>query len=279
MSDGNCLRLSGGKSAFLWILAVVITLASVVYQRVTGPTYPLWDKVQIANTEIKYELLRTHVTDADARMAIDIAGTDIKGEFKWRRFKSHDPWTTEELKREDDKLIITIPKQPPAGKVIYEVTLFDNDGKEYKLSSEPVIIRFKGRVPIYVIILHVFLIFFALLLSTRAGFEAILKGQQAYKLALWTLAIMFIGGLIFGPLMQKFAFNEFWTGWPVGHDLTDTKTAVAAVFWIIAIWRANKMGRGRAWIILAALVTFIIFLIPHSVLGSELDYTRMEIPG
>lgn len=276
MSDGNSKRLSGGKSAFLWVLAVVITLASVVYQRVTGPTYPLRDKVQIANTEIKYKLLRTHVTDADARMEIDIAGMDIMGEIKWRRFKSHDPWTTEELRREDGKLIITIPKQPPAGKVIYEVTLQGSDGKEYKLSSEPMIIRFKGSVPIYVVIPHVFMIFFALLLSTRAGFEAVLKGRQAYKLALWTLAIMFIGGLTFGPIMQKFAFNEFWTGWPVGHDLTDTKTAVAALFWIIAIWRSGKMGRGRSWIILAAIVTFIIFLIPHSVLGSELDYTRME---
>jgi hypothetical protein len=254
----------------------MITIASVVYQRVTGPTYPLSGKVQIANTEIKYELLRTHVTDTDAQMEIDIAGKDIRGEIRWRRFKSHDPWTTEELKRADDKLVVTIPKQPPAGKVIYEVTLYDSEGNRHALSSEPVIIRFKGAVPIYVVIPHVFLIFFALLLSTRAGFEAVLKGSQSYKLALWTLTIMFIGGLIFGPLMQKFAFNEFWTGWPVGHDLTDTKTAVAALFWIIAIWRANKLGRGRGWIILAAIVTFIIFLIPHSVLGSELDYTRME---
>jgi hypothetical protein len=276
LNSGNIRRLSTAKSVVFWILAVMITIASVVYQRVTGPTYPLSGKVQIANTEIKYELLRTHVTDTDAQMEIDIAGKDIRGEIRWRRFKSHDPWTTEELKRADDKLVVTIPKQPPAGKVIYEVTLYDSEGNRHALSSEPVIIRFKGAVPIYVVIPHVFLIFFALLLSTRAGFEAVLKGSQSYKLALWTLTIMFIGGLIFGPLMQKFAFNEFWTGWPVGHDLTDTKTAVAALFWIIAIWRANKLGRGRGWIILAAIVTFIIFLIPHSVLGSELDYTRME---
>lgn len=255
---------------------MVITIASVVYQRMTGPTYPIRGKVEIENTEIKYKLLRTHVTDADAQMELDIANTDIRGEIKWRRFKSRDPWTTEELKRADDKLMVSIPKQPPAGKVIYEVSLIDSEGNRHELSSEPVIIRFKGSVPIYIIIPHVFLIFFALLLSTRVGFEAILKGRQSYKLALWTLVIMFIGGLIFGPIMQKFAFGAFWTGWPVGHDLTDTKTAVAALFWIIAIWRANKMGRGRGWIILAALVTFIIFLIPHSVLGSELDYTQIE---
>jgi hypothetical protein len=276
LNGGNIRRIPILKAVLLWILAGVITLASVVYQRVTGPTYPLSGKTEIADTEIKYKLLRTHVTDADSRMDIDIAGTNIKGKIKWRRFKSHDPWTTEDLIREDDKLIVTIPRQPPAGKVIYEVTLFDSEGKKYELSSEPVLIRFKGSVPIYIVIPHVLLIFMALLFSTRAGFEAVLKGRQSYKLALWTLVIMFIGGLIFGPIMQKFAFGAYWTGWPVGHDLTDTKTAVAALFWIIAIWRANKMGRGRGWIILAAIVTFIIFLIPHSVLGSELDYTRME---
>ena len=170
MGGGNIRRIPILKSVLLWILAVVITLASVVYQRVTGPTYPLRGKAEIADTEIKYRLLRTHVTDQDARMEIDIAGTDISGELKWRRFKSHDPWSTEELKREDNKLIVTIPKQPAAGKVIYEVTLLDSEGKRYELSSEPVIIRFKGAVPLYIVIPHVFLIFFALLLSTRAGF-------------------------------------------------------------------------------------------------------------
>lgn len=276
MNRSHLRKLSGLKSGLFWFLAVVITLASLVYQRMTGPTYPVRGKIEVGDTEIKYRLLRTHVTDADARMEIDVDDADIGGEIKWRRFKSNDPWSTQQLENQDGSLVVTIPKQPPAGKVIYEVILIDKSGTRYELSDEPVIIRFKGHVPIYIVIPHVFLIFMSLLLSTRAGFEAILNGRKSYSLALWTLIIMFIGGLIFGPIMQKFAFGAFWTGWPLGHDLTDTKTAVAALFWILAIWRADRMGRGRAWIILAAVVTFIIFLIPHSLLGSELDYTQMK---
>ena len=30
------------------------------------------------------------------------------------------------------------------------------------------------------------------------------------------------------------------------------------------------------WIVLAAVVQFIVYLIPHRVLGSELDYTKMS---
>ena len=38
----------------------------------------------------------------------------------------------------------------------------------------------------------------------------------------------------------------------------------------------NRGGRdGRGWILFAAIVMLVIYLIPHSLLGSELDYTKM----
>jgi hypothetical protein len=88
--------------------------------------------------------------------------------------------------------------------------------------------------------------------------------------------LIFVGGLILGPIVQKYAFGAFWTGWPLGHDLTDTKTAIAMVFWLVATWRSKKPGGGRAWIIAAALVTLLVYLIPHSAYGSELDYTAID---
>jgi hypothetical protein len=39
---------------------------------------------------------------------------------------------------------------------------------------------------------------------------------------------------------------------------------------------AGRKGKSaRGWILAAALLMFIVFLIPHSVLGSELAYTKM----
>jgi len=76
--------------------------------------------------------------------------------------------------------------------------------------------------------------------------------------------------------VQKFAFGAFWTGWPLGTDLTDTKTAVALLFWLIAMWRLRRRSGGRVRTIIASVVTLIIFLIPHSLLGSEIDYTEIE---
>ncbi len=265
-----------GKTFLLWFIAVILTLSSAVYQRLTGPTYPVRGSVEVNDTEISYKLLRSHYTTADAVMKIVLQGADMEGEITWRRYKSNDPWFTDELSQKGDTLIIVIPKQPSAGKVMYKISLIDDSGRRYELAEEPVIIRFKDPVPIYVLIPHIIAMFGSMLLSTRTGLEAIFRNRNTYRLTLWTIGFLFVGGLILGPIVQKFAFGAFWTGWPLGTDLTDTKTAVALLFWLIAMWRLRRQSGGRVFTIIAALVTLITFLIPHSVLGSEIDYTEIE---
>ena len=264
------------KPLFLWSLTVLITLASVVYQRMTGPTYPLRGSIEMKGEEVKFRLLRTHVTTNDAQMEIAVPSSEVTGELRWRRFKSHDDWTTEYLAREGDNLVATIPKQPPAGKVMYEITLTDEAGKRHDLTEMPVIIRFKGAVPSFILWPHIILMFTAMLLATRTGLEAIAKRDRAFRLAVWTSGLLLVGGLIFGPIVQKYAFGAYWTGWPFGHDLTDTKTGIAMIIWLIALWRGRDLAKGRIWMIIAATVTLAVYLVPHSTLGSELDYTKMS---
>jgi hypothetical protein len=259
----------------MWLLAIVITLGSVVYQRVTGPTHPVRGSVDIDGEEIKFRFLRTHETTGDAEMRI-AASNDVRGEIKWRRFKSHDEWTVDTLNRDGADLVISIPGQPSAGKIIYEVALTDTSGARHPLTEEPVIIRFKDPVPGYILWPHIVLMFAGMLLATRTGLDAVARGRNTYRFALVTSVLIFLGGLVFGPIVQKFAFGAFWTGWPVGHDLTDTKTAFAMLFWLVALWRGRDQRKGRFWLIVAALVTLLVYLVPHSVLGSELDYTKME---
>jgi hypothetical protein len=209
-------------------------------------------------------------------MIIKTANQNITGEITWKRFKSHDSLLTEPLPRNGDSLIVTIPKQPMAGKVIYQVALIDASGAKYNLTDESIIIRFKDPVPLYVLILHVIFMFGGMLLATRTGFEAILSRNNIYGLTVLTSIFVLIGGIILGPIVQKFAFDAFWTGWPFGHDLTDNKTVVALIFWLLALWRVRINRNERKWVIVASVVTLIIFLIPHSVLGSEIDYTKIE---
>ena len=88
--------------------------------------------------------------------------------------------------------------------------------------------------------------------------------------------MLLIGGMIFGPITQNFAFGDYWTGVPYGWDLTDNKTLFAFVVWIIAMFGNRKTD--RPWLaLLAAIFVLIIFSIPHSLYGSELDHTTGKV--
>ncbi len=267
------------KSILLWVLSFVLMAAFAVYQRMTGPTYPVSGTTIINSQEIKYKLLRTSSGTSD--VGIDIIAPDkkISGRMSWKRYVSGKEhlfqWETVDMLRKGDTLRAFLPGQPAAGKLMYSIAL-KAGAVEFKINEEPTVIRFKGEVPDIIIILHVILIFSSMLLSTRTGIEALVKGDNVYKLTLWTVAVLLVGGLIFGPIVQKYAFDAYWTGWPFGKDLTDNKTIVSWIMWAIALWRLKKKPDARGWAIAAACVLIGIFLIPHSVLGSELDYTKME---
>jgi hypothetical protein len=266
------------KKALLWLLAFLITASTAVYQRMTGPTYPISGKTTIGNTQIKYELLRTHETGKDCPVQIEVQNPGITGEVLYKRHKTSDLWSSIPMEREDNSLIGYLPSQPPAGKLQYKVTL-THQGEETSLTGEnPVIIRFKGAVPNWVLIPHVIVMFMAMLFSARAGLEALKPKSNPRKLALWTTGLLFVGGFILGPLVQKFAFGALWTGFPFGYDLTDNKTLIAFIGWIIALIAGRGGKPARGWVLAAAILLLIVFLIPHSLLGSELDYEGMEAP-
>lgn len=240
----------------------------------TGPTYSVTGTLVVGASEIAFRLPRSHGGEGDAEVKIRAAQPTVSGTLEYRRYRSHDPWSQQALERENEYLIAHIPHQPPAGKVMYNIYLRGGAGPASALTPEPVIIRFRGSVPAFVLVSHIVVIFAGMLLSTRTGLEALCKGTQTYKLTPWTIACLAIGGFVFGPIVQKYAFGAFWTGWPFGHDLTDNKIAVAMLFWLLALWRTRQNRTARGWALAASLVTLAVWLIPHSLLGSELDYTQ-----
>jgi hypothetical protein len=116
--------------------------------------------------------------------------------------------------------------------------------------------------------------FMAMLFSTLTGLVVIFRAKNSYIFAWITVISVGIGGLILGPIVQKFAFDAYWTGWPFGHDLTDNKSLVAFIFWVVALAVMKKNRENRLWPVIASIVLLVVFMIPHSVLGSEIDYTK-----
>ncbi len=264
------------KSLTLWVLALIITLSAAYYQRVTGPTYPIKGKTEMNGEKLKYKLVTSNDSDKPAEITIEGAAKDLNAVVKFRKFKTKEEWQEAKFEKSEDKYIAKLPPQPPAGKLEYKVFV-SAAGRELTLREEPVVIRFKGPVPMYILIPHILLMFTAMLYSTRTGIEGFWDSPKTKNMILITIVLLAIGGLILGPVVQKYAFGAFWTGWPFGHDLTDNKTFVAFAAWVIAYFRIRKNSNNRAWIIAAAVVLMLVYLIPHSMFGSELDYSTGEI--
>ena len=265
------------RNLLLWLLALAFTFGVAIYQRKTGPTHPVEGRARLGEIEFSYNLKRSYGGEGDCPVEIEIMDSMAGGFVVWKRHKLDEPTMIEPLQWEGGRLVAYLPHQPPAGKLDYQVVLRSRSREAVLPPGGPAVIRFKGAVPGWALIPHIVLIFTALLVAARTSLAAIL-GHRTRGLAWVTLGLMVVGGLIFGPLVQKFAFGAFWTGWPFGEDLTDNKTAVMALAWLIAVWQLRGEGgerRGRWWAVAAMVVTFAVYLIPHSMRGSELDWSTL----
>ncbi|MBM3317921.1 MAG: hypothetical protein FJY75_08705 [Candidatus Eisenbacteria bacterium] len=265
------------RSVLLWVLAVLITLAAAAYQRLTGPTYPVSGRARIGDTTLRFRLDRSHAGSTDHLVRVGVPDGEWRGWLRHRLHGSADGWTLVEMTLDGGALAGALPHQPPAGKIDYQVFLAPpppeggTPGDEAAVLGEaapltdPVTIRFRDPVPIAVLIPHVLLMFAAMLTSNRAGFEGLLRRGDPRRLAVWTFWLILVGGILVGMLVQKYSFHVWWTGFPLGDDITDSKTLVAQVAWLIALLASRRGGRAaRFWVVVAAVVTFGIFLIPHS---------------
>jgi len=264
------------KNSTIWILSIIITIGAAYYQRKTGPTHPKKVKTELNGVIYTFKLIRTSNNDKDAKMEIKIPDTLITGTINYRIFPIGDTWETIDLVRDNENLIAYLPKQPAAGKLEYYFTLLNRNKPEETISSEHTVIRFKGNVPAWAIIPHILFMFAAMLLSTATGFMAATKNEKQQLYGKLTLLFLFIGGMILGPVIQQYAFGQAWTGVPFGWDLTDNKTLIALIFWIIAVL-ANRKKANYKLTILASIVLFLIYIIPHSLFGSEFDYSQGKV--
>ena len=109
--------MANWKRAGLWGLALLVTLASAVWQRTTGPTYPARGEVALGRQPVQLKLLRTHAGEGGLPVRVMVGERDISGLVAWRRYPTQDPWQALPMIRKGDLLEAFIPHLPPAGKV------------------------------------------------------------------------------------------------------------------------------------------------------------------
>jgi hypothetical protein len=267
------------RTAWLWIIALLVTVASARWQRVTGPTHEFSGTATIGGTAVRYVLDRTHPGPGDHRVVFKTLPADVTGAVEWKDYRSQDPWTVVAMRREGGALVGELPHRPPAGKLWYRVRLARGGESVLLPPDRPVAIRYRGDVPAGVLVPHILLMFLAMLLSTRAGLEVFAARPRFLGLTLATLGALFLGGIVIGVFVTHYAFGEWWTGFPVGDDITDSKTLAAFVAWLVAAFALRSAKLAKGLVALAALVMLVVFAVPHSWTAREPLHAALDAAG
>ncbi|HEX7402258.1 MAG TPA: hypothetical protein VF369_08775 [candidate division Zixibacteria bacterium] len=172
---------------------------------------------------------------------------------------------------------IEATKVSAAGEV--KVTFPDNSRPDFK----PILLKYEGVVPVYIIIPHVLCNFAAIFFAALTLFSAIdvrrgkmsLKG--AIKFPLITFILLFLGFVPFGIAMNWFAFGVTWEAVPFGRDVTDNKSQIILLFWLatLILVKGTLLGKGEernlvskrgyfTMVIVTMIVTIAMYAIPHS---------------
>ena len=193
---------------------------------------------------------------------------------------------------EPNVFVLTLPHYPKAINAWYyietsrmtadgevKVTLPDKDSGAFK----PIMLRYEGRVPAYIILPHVLCNFGAIFFAALTLFSAIdvRKGKRSLKetikFPLTTFTLLFLGFLPFGIAMNWYAFGATWQAFPFGKDVTDNKSQIIMLFWLATLILVKGTLGGRSeernlvsnrgyfnMVIITVLVTIAMYAIPHS---------------
>lgn len=176
-----------------------------------------------------------------------------------------------------------VPDFGKGARIQYWVRAMNAKGEVLRIPSSPVTMKFKGRVSKSVLVAHIAFMFAAFFFMVMSLFGAIriLRGQEGkrstVKAARWVLILSFIGGWPLGFILNRQAFGTLWEGYPFGYDITDNKTQVMFVLWLVSlllVWGSfigrseekDRLGaRPFAYTIIASfLVSLVLFILPHS---------------
>ena len=200
-------------SIVLWVVAFLVTVLLALFQRTTGPSYPKRGAVFVpGGQEIQYRLPRSNNGRETIRVTVPAPEPAPRAILSWRRFPTNEDYSEISMIRNaDGDFEAEIPHQPAAGKVEYRVYFENSSGMTSIPGDETVVARFRASVPAGILIPHILTMFLSMLVSTRALLEVLRPAApRAAGLILAAMALLVVGGLMLGPMVQKAAFGAYW---------------------------------------------------------------------
>ena len=255
----------------LWIVATLLTLVMGAWQRVSGPTFPIYGKAEAGGTTFDYTLERTHAGPGDHVVALALPA-GMQATLEWREHAAGPAdagaWMSAPMAPVASGGAGTVgaplPHHAPGGKVDYRVVVRAGAAVTTLPPRGQATLRFRSDVPAWVLVPHIIAMMGALLLAVRVAMECFRRQPNLRLLTLRTLSALFIGGFPLGCAVSGYAFGQPWGGFPLGNDATDNKTLLAFLGWVIATAAVFRLKNPRPFVLGAAVLMFLVYLVPHS---------------
>jgi hypothetical protein len=186
----------------------------------------------------------------------------------------------------EDRWIASLPDLEKGKRIEYAFVVDDGGGAAVRLPEQDdrfLLIKYKGHYSSVVLVLHILFMFgaFFFMIQCLMGAIAILRGREekppTVRMARWVLFCTFIGGWPLGFILNYQRFGPVWEGFPFGFDITDNKTQIIFIIWIVTalLVRGSFFGRGErsdtlgkrgfGWmIVMSCIVSLALYLVPHS---------------
>jgi len=283
-----------GKPLWLASQAVKAWLRYVllVFARKTTTVKSVHKTVETGGILIEHDTVPKRRGEGDVVIPVKVSGAEEVKLF-YRIGKGEFRSVDMDLKEgESDLFLASIPHHKKGTKAWYyieaqkqmgdrklAVSLPDKNSPGFK----PILLKFQGHVPPYIIISHILCIFSALFFSVFAVFSAVdlkrgkgtLKKSVAFSLL--TFIFLFMGFFPLGWSLNYFTFGVLWEAFPFGSDVTDNKGQIAFLSWLVTLFlvRGTIFGKNPSKnlvsektystvVIISFVVTVAMYLVPHS---------------
>ncbi len=264
-----------------YVAALALTILMLGIARRISTRHPTDHSAEAGGITLSH---RTVTEDFGDGPRIDMKATSTEGLVAIVFYSQVDggPYTADSLSRMPDGFSAILPVLEKGKRWYYHIKAYQSEKERAKFPPGPdQFIKFKGHVPAYILVPHIFCMFATIffgLLTVISSINAV-KGKadikQSVRYLLWTVIFAFIGSFPLGYIVAYLAFGQGWSGIPIGWDITDNKTVILFLFWLVTFILARKGLKGERMVIskkaymslvlTSLIVTFIAFVIPHSI--------------
>jgi len=275
------------KRAVRIILGFILTVALLWMSRSLSTRKPHDLVVERSGFRIEHRTVTEQVGPGSPDLSLTVKGDGaIEPVVRYREGKEETLRTVVMTDGGDGMWRTALPEFEKGTKIYYALELLRGGGTVARIPEEDgsfLFIKYKGKVSAIVLTLHILFMFASFYFMVQSLWSAIgiLAGRawkaEAVRHARWVLISSFIGGWPLGFILNYQAFGVVWEGFPFGYDVTDNKTQIMFVFWLVSLLlvRGSFLGRGEERDTLGArgfayalMVSFIVslslFIVPHS---------------